>query len=626
MRTAPVFLVAFLAAASIAACAVCTACEPATEVTRAQILLTLPTDPDCQPPAGPGRVVIVASGDFPASEETVEVLTPDGVEAVSIRKFPFGTEALTFELFVDGSADFVAGALHRRKVADTVDTLLLLPLGSSCGTPDPDVRAPALAALAELPGGGYLVAGGLSDDGIEARSQFILVPKDETTLAETLTLATRRVGAVATRAGDRVLISGGSEREDLPAEESFEVYDHTAHALDVDAAGRMCAGAEVCRRRDHGAAVIPDGRVVLVGGVVEAGAAELATTVLIDPRSGDVDESIGDLLRARRSPTALTLSDGTVVVVGGSAAGAFVSTVESLAIAPLTFGEVENVTMPGAPLLPDRVGASFVSLPGRRVVAVGGRGELEGTATVLVFEGPRRAVRHDVALPGFPGLDESRAVALLDERILVVGRDGAGALRAFRVDVGRGIVEPLDPPVHAATSLVACDDGAVAEVGPTGGAYRRLLLRSPFDPPPAALVPSDAAWLALAAAPLYATSPDGDGLEARQEAAPVSVSALRFRDVTLSPTVIGDHDVVFTDEEGVRFVAAVDAADVRVGECTIPRADGDAVVITLRGDQVTLEAGEARIQCPLAGLSGSVAVSLELALGARFRALEIARL
>ena len=95
----------------------------------------------------------------------------------------------------------------------------------------------------------------------------------------------------------------------------------------------MCAGAGVCRRRDHGAAVMPDGRVVLVGGVVEAGAAELATTVLIDPRSGDVDESIGDLLRARRSPTALALSDGTIVVVGGSAAGAFVSTVESLTIA-----------------------------------------------------------------------------------------------------------------------------------------------------------------------------------------------------------------------------------------------------------------------------------------------------
>ncbi|MBW2461350.1 MAG: hypothetical protein JRH11_06860 [Deltaproteobacteria bacterium] len=621
MRTAPVFLVGFLAAASIA---VCVACEPATEVTRARIQLTLPTDPDCQPPTGSGRVLIVASGDFPASEETVEVLTPEGVEAVPVLEFPFGTAALTFELFVDGSADFVAGALHRREVVDTVDTLLLLPLGSSCGTPDPDVRAPALAAVAELPGGGYLVAGGLSDDGIEARPQFILVPKDETTLAETFTLATRRVGATATRAGDRVLISGGSQREDLPAEESFEVYDHTAHALDVDAAGRMCAGAEVCRRRDHGAAVMPDGRVVLVGGVVEAGAAELATTVLIDPRSGDVDESIGDLLRARRSPTALALSDGTIVVVGGSTAGAFVPTVESLAIGPLTFGEVENASAPGAPLLPDRVGASFVSLPGRRVVAVGGLGELERAATVLVFDGPDRAVRHDVSLAGFPGLEDARAVALLDERILVVGRDTSAALRAFQIDVGRGTAEEVAPPKHRASHLVACDDGAVAEVGPTGGAYRRLLVRGPFDTPPAVLVPSDAPWLALAAAPLYMTGPDG--LEARQASAPVSVAALMFRDVTLSPTVTGDHDVVLTDEDQVRFTVGITSSAVAVGDCRVPRNEGDVVTVTLVGGRATLEAGPARVECPLVGLTGRVTVSLELTLGARFRALEIARL
>jgi len=603
----------------VAAVLLGTGCEPDTEVTTARLAIFLPTSVVCSPPEGPGRVEVVAAGDFASGEDTVEVLTAEDIGAVPIRKFPFETRSLTVALRSRDLPEFVAGAVHRRVDEDAEDTLLLLPLGLSCATPDPSVRVRQGGAVAPLPGGGYLIAGGLDDETGEGERDVIIVPKDEN-LSDILSLVTRRVGATATRSGDRVIIAGGAQRDEFAAEETFEIFDAASGALDP-AVRRMCPdGAGVCRRRDHGATTLASGAVLLAGGVSQRDAPPLNTTVAIDPVTGELDEGFEGLTHARRLPQMLTLDDGTVVVGGGfNATGDFVTGVEALdsrAFRLVSDGALGTINLPSRPDL------ALVALPGARVVAIGGRGELEDRVTVLRFVNAGLADRTDIEIRDLPPLASAHAVALADERILLVGTDDSGDLHAFRVDVGRGLAEERGAPSQPTSALVACDDGAIAEVGEVVSAYRRELLRTPFDNPVDTLLPMDAEWLALDVATSYAEGMPG--LEALVDGAPVNVAALTFGDVSISPDVAGPYSIVLGDDRVSRTIR-VDPDMVVVDGCDMPRGSSDPVRIDRRAETLTIETDVGVGVCPIDGLEGRVQISIRLASGSRFISMAIAR-
>ncbi len=590
------------------------ACSPAEEVTRARLVLSLPASIDCQPPDGMGRLDIVASGDFPSTNDTVEVRSLTETMAMPIRKFPFETRVLTVALHVEDT--FTAGALHIRAPSDAEASLLLLPLGASCAASDPEVYLPPGGALSPLPNGGYLVAGGL-DEGSDAMAGFrrlVVVPPSEELANLDAELATRRIGASATLSGTRVVIAGGTEFEGQAAEETYEVYDARDGAV-VPAVRPLCSSG-VCQRRDHGAAALPDGRVLLVGGVSSIGAPPMSSVVAVDPQALTIDESFGPILTARRLPFTAGL-DGLVVVAGGFAEdGALVRSVEAMDPSEGVFRMVAS--------LPDRGDAAFVALRGRRLVMIGGRGDDEVAATVVTLGDRASASVATVDIRGLVALADARAATLADNRLLVVGTDDMGTRRAFRVDVGRGVAEERGEPSRPVAALVSCADGAVAEIGGVGGSYRRELLRSPFDNPPDPLVSTDAEWLSLDVATAY--DQGSEVVTALDDGAAVRVAGLIFADVVISPTIEGPYRVVLENEAGVTRTVVVGDAAVNVDGCEVARTAGDMVALTRRETTLEIHTDAAVGQCLLADLEGHVRISLRLASGSRFRAVSVIRL
>ena len=75
------------------------------------------------------------------------------------------------------------------------------------------------------------------------------------------------------------------------------------------------AGSTHTRRAQHAAALLPDGRVLVMGGNTPTGTTN--TSELFDPATGQWTVTAGAMSQVRRAHTATPLADGRVLVVGG---------------------------------------------------------------------------------------------------------------------------------------------------------------------------------------------------------------------------------------------------------------------------------------------------------------------
>lgn len=112
----------------------------------------------------------------------------------------------------------------------------------------------------------------------------------------------------------RVLVAGGAALESRRADpfESAETYDPAADSWAPALPMRQA-------RTAHTATLLPDGRVLMVGGMGGNGVASRAAE-LFDPHAGTW-ASTGSMMVARLSHTATVLADNTVLVAGGNAGG-----------------------------------------------------------------------------------------------------------------------------------------------------------------------------------------------------------------------------------------------------------------------------------------------------------------
>ena len=156
-------------------------------------------------------------------------------------------------------------------------------------------------------------AGGTgSDNGFATREAVLYDPADESSTA--LQMVEARAGQTMTRLpGGRILIAGGYADDGLPLA-SAEIFTLAGHAL--AATGAMALG-----RGNHAASSLADGRVLVTGGLVLAGAGPATTTTttteIFDPAAGTF--SSGPALGAVRfNHSQVTLNDGRVLVLGGS--------------------------------------------------------------------------------------------------------------------------------------------------------------------------------------------------------------------------------------------------------------------------------------------------------------------
>jgi hypothetical protein len=158
-----------------------------------------------------------------------------------------------------------------------------------------------------LPDGWVLVAGG------GGRSAELFDPVAETWIA-TEDLTEPYYGHTATLLPDgTVLVAGG----DAPSGPGARAWPHAA-LFDPVTGTWDATQAMITPRLGHTATLLPDGRVLVLGGSVGGGAASplLREAELYDPDTGRW-AAIGDMIDARSGHTATLLPDGRVLAAGG---------------------------------------------------------------------------------------------------------------------------------------------------------------------------------------------------------------------------------------------------------------------------------------------------------------------
>ena len=160
---------------------------------------------------------------------------------------------------------------------------------------------------ATLPDGTVLVAGGTAPGGGATNAAEIYSPdKDTWTAAAAMTVA--RTGAAAVTLQDgRVLIAGGTA-SGVPTN-TLEIYDPATGAFS------RVAGLMSSPRMGHAAALLHDGRVLIAGG--SDGNAVLDTVDVFDASAGTITAG-ARLSGPRVGLSATTLLDGNVLFAGGN--------------------------------------------------------------------------------------------------------------------------------------------------------------------------------------------------------------------------------------------------------------------------------------------------------------------
>lgn len=287
----------------------------------------------------------------------------------------------------------------------------------------PVARGRSLHATTLLPNGEVLATGGLGygpndPDGNQTRIATDSTERYDPTIGRwrpSAAMITARLGHTATLLpGGKVLVAGGGtpggndpDGNALPPIPlgSAELYDPATN-------GWSPAGTLATARVGHTATLLPDGKVLVVGGRGTDGAA-LDSAERYDPQTNSWSAA-GALGGARAEHTATLLPGGKVLVVGGrNGAGA------ALAAARL-YDPAANSWSPAASLADARHGHTATLLPGGRVLVAGGS---DGDGGQL-----RSAELYDAAADAWTGArpltaprTSHRADLLADGSVLVAG-------------------------------------------------------------------------------------------------------------------------------------------------------------------------------------------------------------
>jgi N-acetylneuraminic acid mutarotase len=296
-----------------------------------------------------------------------------------------------------------------------------------------------------LADGRVLVAGGIDNFSDIVGSAQLFDP-GTATWASTAHMTTERLGHTATLlANGRVLVAGGrgpTSRHtccDLLA--SAEVYDPIAGTW-------TATGSMLQARQFHSATLLPDGRVLVVGGVGilpdPAPRDELKSAEIYDPSTGDWSAT-GSMTRGRFGHAATLLRDGTVLVEGeefGTASAELYDT--TTGTWRRTGSMIEARGEQTATLLPD----------GTVLVTGGQDRDQKPLVTAEIYDPTKASWTATGSMQS--GLVAHTATLLGDGKILVVGAYGKG--------FSKPDVELYDPETGAWTGTAKSSIARVAHV------------------------------------------------------------------------------------------------------------------------------------------------------------------
>ncbi|MCC6626255.1 MAG: hypothetical protein IT340_02515 [Chloroflexi bacterium] len=167
-----------------------------------------------------------------------------------------------------------------------------------------------------LPNGKVLVAGGFNGRESQLAGAEIYDPETKT-WTQTCSLNVRRERHTATLLhSGKVLVTGGQTNTGASVA-SAELYDPAAACPSPSMTWTM-TGSMTDAREKHTTTLLPDGRVLVIGGLKGTSALsdELTTAEIYNPATGSWSPA-GTLSQKRQRHTATLLRDGKVLVVGG---------------------------------------------------------------------------------------------------------------------------------------------------------------------------------------------------------------------------------------------------------------------------------------------------------------------
>jgi len=222
-------------------------------------------------------------------------------------------------------------------------------------------------------------------------------------------------------------------------------------------------GSLTIPRWNHTATLLPNGNVLVTGGVGDNGV-YLADSELYDPRTGQWHPT-GAMNEARAYHTANLLPDGKVLAVGG-----INTAYTSLTSAELYDPATESWTMTGAMNRARSYHTATLLVNGKVLVAAGGDYFTPSVASTELYDPTTR--KWTMASTLFIPRNTHASVLLTDGRVLIAGGfvyyDVTNSAELF--DIGLGFSNSWQPQIATFTSLLDLDSNLVI----TGSTFRGI--------------------------------------------------------------------------------------------------------------------------------------------------------
>lgn len=322
------------------------------------------------------------------------------------------------------------------------------------------LRASQHAAVASDDGGQVLVIGGSRGEGVLSASVDRVDPRSGVVQRIAL-MQQGRAGHTATRLPDgSVLVAGGmtSSGDARPAERIDERGGR------VDAAGRLGVA-----RVSHAAALLPGGRVLVTGGIATGEGNPLgvsASAEIWEPATQTFRRLAARMHTPRADHTMTPLGDGRVLVVGGYTSRNDARVAEIFDPASETFVPVDT-------LAPMRANHVAVETPDGRVLILGGEMQRAGEDEPVAIAGVLRFEPATGRFTELPPLARPRTLArgivIPGGAVLLLGGSHESGVHAdsaerWEAPTGGRAIARLDGEraLHTATRL---GDGRIALIG-----------------------------------------------------------------------------------------------------------------------------------------------------------------